>query len=166
MEKHRNNLFIVSRVADADSKRILTYSSGNSYTDVSFKIDGAQPSTSNPFGNPPIDPSTAFLWDKWITYMTTQYNDSLIETFDLAVSASTVDSSLIPHGPSDYVAQVTKSFIPNYGPKKSTTWQPASTLFAALFGINDVEVSVSNSTAAGLWDDIFKSYASHADQVC
>ena len=127
---------------------------------------GTQPSSSNPFGNPPPDPRKAFLTDKWVSYMTTTYNDSLIETFDLGVSGSTVDNLLIPHGPSDVASQVTKDFVPNYGPKKGSVWNANSTLFAVLIGINDVEVSATDTTAAGKWDAIFKSYADHADQVC
>ncbi|KAL9633476.1 MAG: hypothetical protein Q9164_004675 [Protoblastenia rupestris] len=115
-------------------------------------------------GNPQIDPSKEPMENKWISYLTTQYNDSMIETYNLALTSSTVDGSLIPHG-ADLVSQVQETFIPNYGSKKGDVWDPSTTLFASFIGVNDVEISASNVTAAGKWDNIFQSYSNLADQA-
>ena len=142
----------------------LTLASGDSWTETGFQVTGTQPSPHNPFGNPKVDPSKAFLSDKWISYLSTKYNDSIIETYNLAVSASTIDASFVPHG-NDLVSQVQKTFIPTYASKKSSTWHPSKSLFAILLGVNDVEVSATNATAASNWNGIFKSYSNLANQV-
>ena len=49
--------------------------------------------------------------------------------------------------------------------KREIPWDPASTLFTAYFGVNDVEVSATNATAAATWDNEFKTYGRLLDKV-
>lgn len=184
------------------------FSFGDSWTDMGFSAQGAQPSLPNyPLGGPGnnVEPSKQFLLYNYISYMAVKYNDSAIEGYDLAVAGATVDNADIPHGVNDFVTQVEKIYLPIYGAqaaqnstgnssqtsglttrlsgasrsvarrarqrfgrdlrKRRIPWDPAATLFTAYFGVNDVEVSVTNATAAGSWDQEFKTYGRLLDEV-
>ena len=184
------------------------FSFGDSWTDMGFNAQGAQPSLPDyPLGGPgnSVEPSKQFLNYNYISYMAVKYNDSAIEGYDLAVAGATVDNTDIPHGVDDFVTQVEKIYLPIYGAeaaqngtgnssqasghssrlsgasgpvarrarqrfgrdlrKRRIPWDPASTLFTAYFGVNDVEVSASNATAAASWDREFKTYGKLLDEV-
>lgn len=49
--------------------------------------------------------------------------------------------------------------------KRQIPWDPASTLFTAYFGVNDVEVSATNKTAAGNLDQEFATYGRLLNEV-
>ena len=64
--------------------------------------------------------------------------------------------------------QVARRARPRFGRdlwKRRIPWDPASTLFTAYFGVNDVEVSATNATAAASWDQEFKTYGGLLDEV-
>lgn len=71
-----------------------------------------------------------------------KYNESLIETINLAYGGATVDSSLAkPYLPTvlSLQQQVQDEFLPLYtGSSPKVTWNPDTTLFALWFGINDI----------------------------
>lgn len=164
--------------------------SGDSYTDTSFNPSKPQPSPTQPFGNPPYNPVSPYLL--WINYLTMNYNDSVIETYNFAKSGSTVNSSLIDNHSSSFERQV-GIFMKTYaGGKKNSAgrgsrkwrsmekrrtkkaekenkekdgkaqWEPQSTLFSIWFGINDNAFSSKSSV---LFDQVFESFANSIHQV-
>lgn len=123
------------------------------------------PSPSSPLGNPPYPGTIATTGAKWPVYLTTQYNSSILETYVLARSGSTVNGTIIPHG-SSLVDQVQQDFLPRWGERNETSWQPYTTLFVIEFGINDVNVALDMSESlTSIFDEIFVSYAGLADQL-
>ena len=153
-------------------------SSGDSYTATGFDLTKQQPSLKEPLGNPTYNPSSPYL--RWIQYLTVNYNDSKIETYNFAVHGATVDKSLLDRG-SSLSTQVEKKFLPNYDrhgnhaggdeikrrsrgreSKRSSNnggrlanWEPDTTLFSVWFGIND---NVFSNKSEVLFDEIFESY--------
>jgi phospholipase/lecithinase/hemolysin len=93
-------------------------------------------------GNPTYPGPTSSNGPNWVDYLTVKYNVSVIETYNLAYGGATVDSSLAkPYLPTvlSLQQQVQQEFLPLYtGQNAVATWDPATTLFAFFFGINDV----------------------------
>jgi hypothetical protein len=96
-------------------------------------------------------------------YLTTEYNQSYIETYCFARSADTINASITPHG-SDFVHEVRRDFLPLYG---DLGWRSGSSLFAMFFGVNDVNVVAEEweDDVEGLLDGIFVTYRSVVEEV-
>ncbi|KAF2733422.1 hypothetical protein EJ04DRAFT_495218 [Polyplosphaeria fusca] len=141
---------------------------GDSYTQTGFNITGTQPSPSNPMGNPPYPGWTSSNGPNWVDFLTFTYNESLIQTYNLAYGGATVDSALVaPYKPTvlSMKNQIEDQFLPTYGAHSaSTPWTSKNSLFAFWIGINDVGNSwwLKNST---LIDAIFAEYSSLLDQL-
>jgi len=140
---------------------------GDSYTTTGFNVTLAQPNAANPLGNPPYPGYTAVNGPNWVDFLTTTYNQSFIETYNLAYGGATVDSDLVAeYLPTvlDFRQQVNTEYIPYYSTKKAATWTSADSLFAMFFGINDVGNSYSkqNATLNGL---IFNVYSGLVDEL-
>jgi phospholipase/lecithinase/hemolysin len=141
---------------------------GDSYTQTGFDINGAQPSTSNPFGNPAYPGYTSSNGPNWVGFLSKTYNASSILTYNMAYGGATVDSALVtPYAPTviSMKDQVRTQFLPTYGSHPATApWTSSSSLFAFFIGINDVGNSwwLNNAT---LYDTIFSVYASLLDDV-
>ncbi|KXJ89832.1 hypothetical protein Micbo1qcDRAFT_212333 [Microdochium bolleyi] len=125
---------------------------GDSYSAINFRVKGAPPSPSKPWGD------TA-------SYLTTSYNESRFLTYDMAVGGSTVDINIVPT-PSNFsfVKQV-DLFAKTYGRSGAPMFQkPDTTLVAAWFGINEVlktfaEGDLSSSSSWDkTYDQVFKKY--------
>ena len=148
----------------------MTIISGDSYTDTGFDLKGIQPQPNSPLGNPAFSEIKQYAANqvKWPAYLSTKYNDSLIETYCLAHGGATVDGDILPHG-SDFVSQLHKEFLPNYGNNETRGWASSNSLFAAFFGINDILVSsedpVIKDDRAAVYDRIFVTYSTLLDQV-
>lgn len=75
-------------------------------------------------------------------FLTTTWNETFVETVNLAYGGATVDAALIPQYLPTVLSvkqQVNEEFIPTYAPRPDfLPWQPESTLFAIWIGINDV----------------------------
>ncbi|MCJ1307704.1 hypothetical protein MMC25_001352 [Agyrium rufum] len=140
---------------------------GDSYTTTGFNVSLTQPGPGNPLGNPPYPGYTSSNGPNWVDFLTTTYNQSFLETYNLAYGGATVDSSLVAqYLPTvlDFVQQVNDEFIPYYVKKNTAGWTSENSLFAAFFGINDVGNSYGsgNTTLNG---DIFVVYAQLVDQL-
>ncbi|KAH3985251.1 hypothetical protein HBH98_040530 [Parastagonospora nodorum] len=141
---------------------------GDSYTQTGFDAKAAQPSPSNPFGNPTFPGWTSSNGPNWVGFLTATYNQSTILTYNLASGGATVDSALVkPYAPTvvSVKEQVQTQFLPIYSSKPaSAPWTAESSLFAFFIGINDVGNSwyLNNAT---LYDAIFAEYAGLLDQV-
>ena len=145
----------------------LTNCSGDSYTQTGFNRSGIQPSPSNPLGNPPYPGWTASNGPNWVGYLTTKYNASLLQTFNLADGGATVDASLVaPWKPTvlSLQDQVWSGFFPYYALGRPA-WTSADTLFAVWIGINDVGNSYYNGPAVTsvLNADIIAEYRGAVD---
>jgi phospholipase/lecithinase/hemolysin len=141
---------------------------GDSYTQTGFNVTSTQPSSSNPFGNPPYPGWTSSNGPNWVGFLTTTYNASTLLTYNMAYGGATVDSALVtPYAPTviSIKNQVRTEFLPTYGSHPaSVPWTSESSLFAFFIGINDVGNSwwLNNNT---LYDTIFSTYASLLSDV-
>jgi len=98
-------------------------------------------------------------------YLTTQYNNSMVETYVLAKASSIVNNSFESWRP-DLIHQVQEDFLPFYGNRNSSKWQPFNTLFIIFIGINDVDVSLNQTISVSeTFDQIMVTYSALVDQV-
>ncbi|KAI1811984.1 hypothetical protein GGS20DRAFT_592349 [Poronia punctata] len=125
---------------------------GDSYTQTGFDYTQAQPSESNPFGNPTYPGWTSSNGPNWVSYLTFKYNASTLLTYNLAYGGATVDSDLVtPYDPSviSLKEQVESEFIPGYtGSSAQTEWSGDDSIFAVWIGINDIGNSYWNGEDA------------------
>ncbi|KAI4130282.1 MAG: hypothetical protein LQ338_001820 [Usnochroma carphineum] len=141
---------------------------GDSYTSTSFNIHGAQPSPENPLGNPAYPGATSADGPNYVDFLTTTYNQSFIETFNLGYGGATIDPSLVgsPYGliVQSFQQQVQDEFLPTYASNSGVAWSGSNTLFTVFFGINDVILSYAqrNSTLNFL---LIKSYENLVHQL-
>jgi phospholipase/lecithinase/hemolysin len=75
----------------------MTFSSGNSYTNVAFDPNGAQPSPFDPMGNRDLSNIDENLTrgPNWAVDLTTVFNSTQILTYDLAFNCATVDKAIV-----------------------------------------------------------------------
>ncbi|EKM81377.1 hypothetical protein AGABI1DRAFT_113024 [Agaricus bisporus var. burnettii JB137-S8] len=117
------------------------FSFGDSYTQTGFQPTGALPSPGNALGNPPYPGFTATGGENWVDYVTTQYNKTLLLTYNYAYGGATIDANLVqPFEPS--VLSMTdqiNQFLSGAGKKPtSTPWISDNSLFSFFIGINDI----------------------------
>jgi hypothetical protein len=88
----------------------------------------------------------------WVGLLTTRYNASRLQTYNLAWGGATVSAALAkPYTPSVHslTDQVQKDFLPHYPASK---FPPRATLYSVWIGINDVLGTAGNAAAV---DKIF-----------
>ena len=110
-----------------------------SYTQTGFDPSQAQPSATNPLGNPAYPGYTSSNGPNWVDYLTVEYNQSRVQTYNLAYGGATVDADLVqPYQPTvlSLEDQVNKEFFPYYVSKTTAGWTSANSLFAFWIGIN------------------------------
>lgn len=100
--------------------------------------------------------------------MTTHYNQSQIQTLDLAQGGATVDLELVEQLPGVWSFKLqAEHFLKLY--KKDMTrlrWDPDTTLFALFFGINDVYNSYRKTEDINVvYTNVMKVYADLVDQL-
>lgn len=97
--------------------------------------------------------------------MTTTYNQSYIQTYNLGYGGATIDPALdpSPYGliVQSFEQQVTQSFLPLYS-HGAVPWVANNTLFTVFFGINDDILSYHNSS---LNYALIKDYESLVNRV-
>ncbi|KAL8944494.1 MAG: hypothetical protein Q9216_000404 [Gyalolechia sp. 2 TL-2023] len=144
--------------------------SGDSWTDSGFNPSGSQPNDTyplgNPFGNSSSPPYHTFTNGiNWIEFLTFKYNASQVDTYNLAVTGSVVDSVPIGTLPtSDLVHQISDRFVPNYVTQNRTVWTASNSLFSLFFGVNDVNRSWDKKDAK-INDAIFKTYLEQLNEL-
>lgn len=164
---------------------------GDSYSTTGFNDTLAQPSTNNPLGNPTYPGYTASNGPNWVDYMTVNFNDTLVETLNLAYGGATLDSALVaPYLPTvlSLKQQVQQEFLPKYGSSSNQdfTWEPTSTLFTSVtlsflserqrdeiplivpckfIGINDIGNSYANANRSQIYPQIFSEYKGLLEQI-
>jgi len=115
--------------------------SGDSYTQTGFDPTSTLPSPGNVLGNPPYPGFTATGGENWVDYVTTQYNKSLILTYNYAYGGATIDASLVvPFEPTVLsLTDQVNQFLSGAGTKPaSTPWTSSDSLFSVFIGINDI----------------------------
>ncbi|KAL8958855.1 MAG: hypothetical protein Q9193_004169 [Seirophora villosa] len=146
------------------------FSFGDSYTDSGFNPAGVQPNDTYPLGNPFTNSSTPPYHTftngpNWIQYLTFKYNESQVETYNLAVSGSTVDNRIFNEpGDADLVHQISGRFALNYANKDTVGWTSSNALFSLFFGINDVNRSW-NKQDGKINEAIFNIYPKLLDSL-
>lgn len=146
------------------------FSFGDSYTDTRFQMNDTAPNAANPLGNPPFPGRTSSNGRNWIDFLTYEYNESSILTYNLArggASVSSFDDRTLQFRPFDI--QVDQLWMPNYAPNVTSPlnltsprpdWKGNDTLFTVFFGINDINFSstTSQDERDNLHDTIFEVY--------
>lgn len=127
------------------------FSFGDSYTTTNFDYLGPQPTVDMPLGNPAWPGLTsAFPAANWIDFLTVEYNQSSLLTYNLAIGGATVDSDLVvplmPEFTGSLKDQIYERLLPGYHPKLGTVplsqpWYGNDTLLAIWIGINDVTMT-------------------------
>ncbi|KAL8856639.1 MAG: hypothetical protein Q9178_006795 [Gyalolechia marmorata] len=121
------------------------FSFGDSYTDTGFNPTGAQPNDTYPLGNPFSNSSTPPYHTftngpNWIEYLTFKYNESQIDTYNLARPGATVNTTAIGQNETvDLIHQISDRFVPNYVVQNKVGWNASNSIFSLFFGINDVD---------------------------
>ncbi|KAI9695275.1 MAG: hypothetical protein M1820_008737 [Bogoriella megaspora] len=140
---------------------------GDSYSTTEFNIAGKQPSHANPLGNPAYPGGTSSNGPNWVDFLTTTYNESFVQTYNLAVGGATVDSDLVkpflPTVPS-LKQQVEDRFVSHYAHSGPAVWKANTTLFSIFIGINDVGNSFQRK-GASLNAAILNAYSTVIDQL-
>ncbi len=142
--KHAFILYVhVGPLSSASSNN----SSGDSYTQTGFNYSGTpQPSPGNPMGNPRYPGYTSSNGPNWVGFLTTKYNASRLQTYNLGFGGATVDSALVaPFLPTvlSLKDQVLSEFLPGYAGSSPSApdapaWRGDDSLFAVWIGINDI----------------------------
>jgi hypothetical protein len=99
------------------------------------------PAVGNPLGNPTYPGWTATGGENWVDYVTTQYNKSLVLTYNYAYGGATIDAALVPPYTSTVksLTDQVNQFLSGAGKKPAATpWTSSNSLFSIWIGINDI----------------------------
>lgn len=143
---------------------------GDSYSTTRFQINGTQPNVDNPLGNPAFPGRTFSNGRNWIDFLTHNYNDSLVFSYNFAMAGASVDSFGLPSLLRPMDQQVRQFFLPNYAANATNAkaeWKSDSTLFTSFFGINDINASfkMGRANMTALHTRIFSTYAQLVDEL-
>lgn len=121
------------------------FSFGDSYTATGFDISGAQPSLSNPLGNPPYPHTTTSGGDNWVDIVV--YNSTRKDTvaYNYAVGANFVNMTAAQgqaYAPSGPVKELKDQMDQFRQLPKTILWNATNSVFFNFFGVNDIAVQV------------------------
>ncbi|KAI4199839.1 MAG: hypothetical protein LQ350_004370 [Teloschistes chrysophthalmus] len=150
---------------------------GASYAGTGFNWlpPNPAPSPSNPLGNS-VRGGTSSNGPNFVTYLTTTFNASFIETYNFAFAGAKVSTTATsstpyaknPGGQNDMVAQVTNGFLPSYttkaGHEPYANWTADSSLFISFFGINDILATYAKGDRS-FTDPIFAAYKQNLEDL-
>jgi phospholipase/lecithinase/hemolysin len=141
------------------------YFSGDSYSQTGFNITDnlPYPSASNPIGNPAFPGYTTTNGDNWIDYLITQYNNTLMLSYNFAYGGATTSAALVTPYESTVLSLINQVSIfsstiaskPSYAP-----WTSSNALFAIWIGVNDVGNAWGDSNWSTLAPEIIAAYIS------
>ncbi|KAL8826832.1 MAG: hypothetical protein Q9170_007256, partial [Blastenia crenularia] len=152
---------------------------GASYTTTGFDwLNYPQPSPSTPLGNT-YRGTTLSNGPNFITYLTTTFNASMVETYNFAAAGASVDYIASSNNPyaeheikyphNDMFKQVRNDFMTTYTPllhSQKTPWSGASSLFISFFGINDcLSYYRNDGQIEATTDRIFVQYMARLAQL-
>lgn len=124
------------------SNPTLTITSGDSYTDTGFDINGTQPSPNNPLGNPAYPSYTLSGGPNYIDFLTVKYNHSLVLSYNFAMSGATISDTIVAAVSPDihtFQQQVEQYYKPRYSAPggEDAPWSANEALFLIFIGINE-----------------------------
>ncbi|CAE6454046.1 unnamed protein product [Rhizoctonia solani] len=126
---------------------------GDSYSTVGFRSTSPVPNPTNPIGLK-YPGTTITKGENWAGVLTTKVNESLILTWDYAVSGQQVTG---------VVKQIGEQFIPTAGKRPSwCPWNATNSLFVTWIGINDINRGVVSERLPmlfGLQHDLYQNGA-------
>ncbi|KAI4167424.1 MAG: hypothetical protein LQ343_007219 [Gyalolechia ehrenbergii] len=142
---------------------------GASYTSTGFDwIKHPLPSPELPLGNTRRG-STSSNGPNFITYLTTTFNASSLQTYNFAFPGAQVDHTATKRGPSnDMRQQVLNGFLPSYTHKLHepfADWEGSRSLFVSFFGINDILTYYKRPDPEPVTTRIMDAYATHLDTL-
>ncbi|KAL8707203.1 MAG: hypothetical protein Q9225_007804, partial [Loekoesia sp. 1 TL-2023] len=151
---------------------------GASYTSTGFNwLKEPSPSPQNPLGNS-IRGTTSSNGPNFITYLTTTFNASKLQTYNFAYPGAEVDHTATSAKPlsnseinkpgNDMRQQVNNGFIPSYTyklHKPYAEWEGSKSLFISFFGINDVLSYYKRQETTTVTDRVMASYATNLDTL-
>ncbi|KAG6866381.1 hypothetical protein C0993_007542, partial [Termitomyces sp. T159_Od127] len=114
---------------------------GDSYTQTGFDPTLTLPAVGNPLGNPIYPGYTSSGGQNWVDYVTTEFNNSLLFTYNYAYGGATIDATLVaPFAPTVLsLTDQVNQFLSGAGTKPAATpWTSADSLFSIWIGINDI----------------------------
>lgn len=135
--------------------------SGDSYSQTGFEINGTLPSAANPLGNPAFPGYTTSGGANWIGFLVTEYNKSLLLSYDFAYGGATTDADLVtPYLPTvlSFIDQVTEFTNSIASHPATTPWTSENTLFGVWMGVNDVGNTYYESNVTDILDAIMVKY--------
>ena len=151
----------------ADISHMIVF--GDSYTTTGFNDTLAQPSEANPLGNPAYPGYTATNGPNWVDFLTTTYNQTFLETINLAYGGATVDAALVKQYLPTVLSmkqQIQDEYLPMYANHPSYfDWQANDTLFAIFIGINDIGNAYGEANSSLVLDLDIQEYAGLVDQL-
>ena len=120
----------------------LTATSGDSYTDTGFDINGVQPSAENPLGNPPYPSHTSSGGPNYIDFLTVKYNQTFVLSYNFAMSGATTSDSVVAAVSPDihtFQQQVENDYEPKFSTPggENAPWSADDAVFLIFFGINE-----------------------------
>ncbi|OQD71930.1 hypothetical protein PENPOL_c001G04883 [Penicillium polonicum] len=141
--KHRDDLgpmagsgTIAAVPLQAQDAPTYLFTFGDSYTQTEFNVDGTQPSTTNPMGNPTLGE----------------------DRYNLAVGGATIDNSIVDTKVKDVTSQV-RDFELAYSKKPiSAPWSSDNAVFGFWIGINDIGWGHQNTQHSVLVPTLMAQY--------
>lgn len=149
----------LATLAAADTGYFITF--GDSYSQTGFNITEAHPSATNPLGNPALPGYTASGGLDWVGFEVTEYNASLLLSYNLAYGGATVDASLVaPYADTvlsfvDQVGEFSQYLAskPDWAP-----WTSEDALVGVWIGVNDIGNSFWLSNVTDVLDAVTTRY--------
>ena len=135
----------LSRPYDAPVTKYLI-SFGDSYSQTGFNLSRGVPSTSNILGFPTLPGWTSSKGNNWVTYLATEFNSSLLLSYNFASGGATTDAAIVA-GYKPYpevlsfinqVDQFTEYAKQGAGILGNKELLQKDALFAVWMGVNDV----------------------------
>ncbi|KAG7007884.1 hypothetical protein G7Y79_00008g025220 [Physcia stellaris] len=151
--------------------------SGDSYTDTGFNINGVQPSSVDALGNPEY--GTAFSdtsggtfsgGPNYIDFLVANYNETLVLSYNFASGGATITDSIVKTGVpqiNTLQEQVEQLFRPKYSTQKDRPdgWTSDFSIFTILFGINDIQSSYKDSDPATRIPELLDAYFQYVNEL-
>jgi hypothetical protein len=167
-------------LADSTKVQASTYKwiffFGNSYTNVGFDPNGAEPSPSNPFGNTDSDicgNTDLTGGPNWAVHLTNKLNSTPILAYDFAFNCATVDKTVVDvSGPGRPCACTEGHYIVDQVQQFKQVLEKGSdegifteinTLFAVWIGINDAHQSHDRPDVESLMGEVVTRYFDQLD---
>ncbi|OJJ63017.1 hypothetical protein ASPSYDRAFT_41714 [Aspergillus sydowii CBS 593.65] len=121
-------------------------------------------------GNPQLGHGAAADSINWVGYLTTQYNDTTVLSYNHAVSGATVNNSIVASDhdvPQDLVYQVLDGFERNYCPPHiaGLGWRAEEALFGVWIGINDIYFAYQLPDPLEILSRVLQSYFNLVDHL-